>query len=182
MSAELFAALAKAQAQMKNVTKENVNSNPAFKGAKYADLASVWDAIRKPLTDNGLSIIQVGDLVDGHFVLRTILAHSSGQSVTSIMPLQPTQNTPQAMGSEITYKRRYALQAITGIAPEDDDGEHASRGAPAPQRTQPRPASYSTQANRPQQGASASAAAPRAQATAPAKAPEQPSYMDDIPF
>jgi hypothetical protein len=58
-------------------------------------------------------------------VLKTILAHSSGEWVKSITPILTKDNSPQAQGSGITYARRYALAAIVGLAQVDDDAEAA---------------------------------------------------------
>jgi hypothetical protein len=119
---ELAAALAKAQAAIKGAVKDS--ANPFFK-SKYADLASVWDACRKPLTDNGLSVAQFPKLQDGLVVLTTMLMHASGQFLSDDLNAEPKDTSPQGIGSTITYLRRYALAAVAGVAPEDDDGEAA---------------------------------------------------------
>jgi len=119
---ELATALAKAQGQITGALKDS--SNPFFK-SKYADLASCWEACRKQLSDNGLSVVQPTDVIDGHIVVRTILAHSSGQWISGILPVKAKDDGPQAQGSGITYARRYALAAIVGLAQIDDDAEAA---------------------------------------------------------
>ena len=119
---ELAAALSKAQASITGALKDS--ANPFFK-SKYADLASCWDACRKQLTDNGLSVIQTTDIVSDTVVVRTTLAHSSGQWVSGILPVKAKDDGPQAQGSGITYARRYALAAIVGLAQIDDDAEAA---------------------------------------------------------
>jgi hypothetical protein len=126
---ELATALAVAQGQVEGAKKDA--NNPHFR-SKYADLASVWDAIRKPLSDNGLSVVQL--LVEspqGFVTVRTILLHKSGQSLegTFSMPVKDHSN-PQAIGSALTYARRYGLMALVGVAPEDDDGSAATSRAP----------------------------------------------------
>lgn len=133
---ELAAALAKAQAGMKPAVKNA--KNPFFK-SNYATLDSVLDSLKKPLSDNGLSVCQIptgGGLV-------TVLLHSSGQWVAGCLPLHAEKETPQAFGSAITYARRYALGAITGLATEeDDDGEAAMdqhRKAPPKAKSEPKP-------------------------------------------
>ncbi|MDD5374452.1 ERF family protein [Acidithiobacillus sp.] len=126
---ELCTALAKAQGQVENAKKDT--ANPFFK-SKYADLAGVWDAIRGPLSANGLSVIQQPlDGGVGGITLRTLLLHASGQALESqfTMPLKPNASA-QDVGSALTYARRYTLMALVGIAPEDDDGNAAS-GRPA---------------------------------------------------
>lgn len=122
-TASLAAALAKAQAVMKSA-KFN-KQNPHFKN-RYADLASIIDATRKPLTDNGLSITQATE-VNGHgFGLRTTLRHSSGESVDAFYPL-PANAKPQELGSALTYARRYSLSSIVCIAADDDDDAEAAK-------------------------------------------------------
>jgi hypothetical protein len=119
---ELAAALSKAQASITGALKDS--ANPFFK-SKYADLASCWDACRKQLTDNGLSVIQTTDIVADTVVVRTTLAHSSGQWINGILPVKAKDDGPQAQGSGITYARRYALAAMVGLAQIDDDAEAA---------------------------------------------------------
>ena len=119
---ELAAALSKAQASITGALKDS--ANPFFK-SKYADLASCWDACRKQLTDNGLSVIQTTDIVADTVVVRTTLAHSSGQWISGILPVKSKDDSPQAQGSGITYARRYALAAMVGLAQIDDDAEAA---------------------------------------------------------
>lgn len=119
---ELMTALAKAQGRIQPASKDK--SNPYFK-SKYADLASVWDACRDALSDNGLSVVQTVDHKEASMVLITILGHSSGQWIKSEMPIITAKNDPQTLGSAITYYRRYCLSAIVGVAPDDDDGEKA---------------------------------------------------------
>jgi hypothetical protein len=129
---ELAKALSKAQGAMEHAKKSA--DNPFFK-SKYADLASVLDVARKPLADNGLCVVQGTFIEDSALRLRTDLLHSSGEWIASIYPVKPVKDDPQALGSAITYARRYAFQAMVGIAPEDDDGNEASgKGAPAAQK------------------------------------------------
>lgn len=121
---ELAAALCKAQAVMESAKKDS--ANPFFK-SKYADLSSVWDACRKPLTDNGLSVSQLPcNAPDGTPGVHTTLLHSSGQWISGAVYGAPTKNDPQGIGSLITYYRRYSLAAIAGVISEDDDGNAAS--------------------------------------------------------
>ena len=117
---ELAAALAVAQGMMENAIMNR--TNPHFK-TKYADLAAVLNAARKPLSANGLAIVQT--IGDG--VLHTRLLHTSGQWIASEHPL-PMSGRPQEIGSALTYARRYSLSALIGIAAdEDDDANAASR-------------------------------------------------------
>lgn len=136
---ELAAALAKAQGDMAGAKKDSLN--PYFK-SKYADLASCWEACRKPLTDNGLSVVQDAS-VDGEKLTVTVeteLLHISGEWIKSSMTSPASEDAkdsktgevyqrfdPQTIGKVITYLRRYSLSAIVGIAPEDDDGNSAQQ-------------------------------------------------------
>jgi hypothetical protein len=120
---ELAAALSKAQGKITGALKDS--ANPFFK-SKYADLASVWDACRAALSENGLAVAQLTESDDAGVYVSTTLMHSSGQWMRSRLRLQPKDSTPQGMGSAITYGRRYALAAIVGVAQVDDDGNAAS--------------------------------------------------------
>lgn len=132
---DIAAALAKAQAKIKGAEKDA--DNPFF-GSTYATLASVWDACRDAITANGLSVAQ-GVEGDGELAkVVTRLMHSSGEWIESEISVRPMkmkvdkndpekQITPQSVGSALTYARRYALAAMVGVAPEDDDGNAASQ-------------------------------------------------------
>lgn len=134
--ASLAAALAKAQAVMSGATKDS--TNPHFRN-KYADLGAVWDAARAPLSENGLSVVQFpGEVVDGRMTLTTQLIHSSGEWMRDTMAIPLPKADPQGAGSAITYARRYALAAVVGVCPEDDDGNAASRQAPRQEVTEAR--------------------------------------------
>ena len=131
-------ALAKAQAEMKSAKKNQ--DNPYFKSV-YADLASCYEACREPLTKNGIAVVQgIEDSTDGESVtLNTMLLHSSGEWLSSSLRMPLLKKDPQAVGSVITYARRYGLSAAIGLASEDDDAESAMArpvSSPAP-KTQP---------------------------------------------
>jgi hypothetical protein len=128
---ELAGALAKAQGKITGALKDS--ANPFFK-SKYADLASVWDACRSALSENGLAIVQQTESDDSGVFVITTLAHSSGQWMRSRLRLTPKDDSPQAMGSAITYGRRYALAAAVGVAQVDDDGNAASGRGPSDPR------------------------------------------------
>lgn len=119
---ELFAALSKAQGQIQGVVKDA--TNPFFK-SQYTSLDSCWDACRGPLSANGLSVVQTVDESEGKMVLCTILGHSSGQYISSRVPLIMAKPDPQSFGSAVSYLRRYSLCAMVGLTQSDDDGEHA---------------------------------------------------------
>jgi|APLak6261659701_1056019.scaffolds.fasta_scaffold01348_8 hypothetical protein len=125
---ELALALSKAQGQFDHAKKDVKNE---FFKSKYADLASVIDAAKKPLSDNGLSVSQICETTEsGDIRLETILMHSSGEYISGNYPIRPIKSDPQSYGSAITYARRYAFSAITGIAADDDDGNQASQSVP----------------------------------------------------
>ena len=104
--------------------------NPFYK-SEYADISSVWSAIRKPLTDNDLAIAQplgrLGDLI----TISTILLHKSGQWIKGSLSVKPKPDKdghedPQKVGALITYLRRFSISAMVGVCPADDDGNIAS--------------------------------------------------------
>jgi hypothetical protein len=123
---ELVTALAKAQGEILPAIKDSLN--PHFK-SKYADLGSVWEACRNQLSKNGLAVIQTTTTVGDRLTVVTTLAHSSGQWMKSELPVMSATNTPQALGSALTYMRRYSLAAIVGVAPGDDDDANAAMPA-----------------------------------------------------
>jgi hypothetical protein len=127
---EIATAIAKMQAKIEGVSKDA--SNPHFK-SRYATLAACWDACHEVASANGIAIVQTTDQDEtGNWHLYTTLLHSSGQWVRGRLPLIFTGNNPmQALGSALTYARRYGLCAAVGLAPEDDDGEGAGKGTPA---------------------------------------------------
>lgn len=120
---ELAAALAKAQGEMQGASKDS--ANPFFK-SKYADFASVRAACLPALTKHGIAVVQSPEIVNEvNVTVETRLIHSSGQWIAGTVQCAAKDNSPQAIGSAITYLRRYALQSFAGVAAEDDDGEAA---------------------------------------------------------
>ncbi len=119
---EIAAALAKAQGAMNGAMKDA--ANPFFK-SKYADLASVWDACRGPLSTNGIAVIQSPAVAEMRVSMDTLMVHTSGQWIKNTLSCTIKDDTPQTIGSATTYLRRYALQSLVGVAAEDDDGEAA---------------------------------------------------------
>lgn len=123
---KLAEALSKAQKNMDKAVKDA--ENPFFHH-KYADLASIWKACKDHLADNGLAVVQTNDIIGTNetalegVVVETTLLHSSGEWISGRLAIKPTKNDPQGIGSAITYARRYALAAMVGVCPEDDDGE-----------------------------------------------------------
>lgn len=131
---EIAAALAKAQGEIEGAVKDK--NNPAFR-SKYADLGAVWDAIREPLSKNGISAVQFPRRVGDGIEVETILMHSSGQWLSSTLGMPVNKPDAHGHGSAITYARRFALSAICGVAPVDDDGNGATGKAPVPTGTHP---------------------------------------------
>lgn len=122
---KISGALLRAQSKMSNAVKDS--SNPFFK-SKYADLNAVREACQTLLNGEGVLISQPVIQKDGKNYLRTELTHAeSGEFVASDVEIVcAKQNDPQALGSAITYARRYGLQALVGLGAEDDDGNLGS--------------------------------------------------------
>ena len=124
---QLAPAMVACQSQIKTAKMDS--TNPFFK-SKYADLGSVWDAVRGALSANGFSVTQLPDMIGNEPALTTMLIHKSGQWISGTYPLMVTdkESTPQGYGSALTYARRYSLAALIGvIADEDDDGNMSSK-------------------------------------------------------
>ena len=122
---KLMAALAKVQETVPTALKDS--DNPFFK-SKYADLASIGNAMFPLLGANGLSIVQIpGDCADKQMSLYTLIGHSSGEWIGGQMTIPLPKFDAQAYGSALTYARRYALGAFGGVLTDDDDGNAASR-------------------------------------------------------
>ncbi len=130
-------AIVSAQAEIEAAPKDKVN--PHFK-SRYADLSSVWDACKKALGKYSIAVIQCPSTTPERYLrMTTRLLHKSGQWIENELDLKPMKDDPQAMGSAITYARRYALSSMLGVvSDEDDDGNAASAGrqkaAPQPPR------------------------------------------------
>lgn len=128
---QLATALCKAQAAMGEVPKSGIN--PAFKsadkpkGTPFSTLADVIGAIRKPLTDNGLSFLQPVARNEHGVAVTTVLLHVSGQRYSSTLEMPCGANAnAQAVGSAISYGRRYSLLSMMGLASDDDDDGNAA--------------------------------------------------------
>lgn len=150
---KLFAAIAQAQIKIVGVVKDS--ENPFF-SSKFASLQGVWEECHAAFNEQGLALVQMpyskgNDLIS----LVTVIGHSSGQWMRSTLTMAPVSientyeykngrkvktgeekkvnDTPQGAGSCISYMRRYALAAATGVAQMDDDGNSASgRKVPEP--------------------------------------------------
>lgn len=121
-------ALASAQINMGKALKQA--NNPHFR-SKYADLGSVMDACLPALNEHGIAVVQpTGEDEHGRFVETVMIHGESGEQLSCRVPLIVSKNDMQGYGSAVTYARRYGLMAMAGIAPEDDDGNAASKAAP----------------------------------------------------
>ncbi len=160
----LAAALAKAQGAMKPAVMDRDNT---FFKSKYATLTSLWESARAALSANGLAVMQTTDFdSNGDTVLITTLVHSSGEWIGGVYPVKAKDNTPQALGSALTYARRYAFGALVGLtSDDDDDGNAAQHGTNGGAQQQTKPA----------------AAAPNGTATGKATANGSTAKGDKIP-
>jgi hypothetical protein len=132
-STKIVPSLLKAKTNMGAALKDS--SNPFFK-SKYADLNSVKAACEPALSEQGIGVFQPTIQKEGKNYVHTLLLHESGEWFASDTEIVCSkQNDPQALGSAITYARRYGLQSLVGLGAEDDDGESAMGrkfSAPAP--------------------------------------------------
>lgn len=134
--AEIAKALSVAQSKMKVIKKET--ENPFFK-SKYADLASIMEKTQPLLAEQGLSVTQGASYAqETGWVLITRLSHVSGQFYETMYPLLAKDHSAQAMGSALSYARRYSYSALTGAVAgnDDDDGEGAQARHQPPAVTQ----------------------------------------------
>ena len=103
------------------------STNPHFR-SKYADLSACVEAVIDALNNNGLGLIQTTHPCEHGVTVETILVHESGATMSSgLLHLPASKQDCQGYGSALSYARRYSLMAICGIAPEDDDGNRASK-------------------------------------------------------
>lgn len=140
----LAKALMEAEAEMDRLVASSKADTGKY-SYKYADLAQVYATVREPLRKHGVVILQgvTNDTATGAVTVDCTLMHcDSGEFKTDALALIPSQNTPQAIGSAISYARRYLLVTMLNLAPEDDDGAAASQGRSQAQR-QPEPPAVS---------------------------------------
>jgi len=126
---QISKALSAAQGEMQPAPRDG--SNPHF-GSSYSTLSSLWTVARQPLAKHSLTIVQLPTLrLAEHdtwlLELETLIAHESGQFLSNVFSLPAPNLSPQALGSLLSYARRYCLSAALGIpsANEDDDAEAA---------------------------------------------------------
>jgi hypothetical protein len=124
---DIAKALMEVQKELQAVTKDA--ENPFF-GSSYASFKECVEVSRPLLVKNNLSIVQTTAYDDqiGTMLVTTIL-HTSGQWIRGFYPISAVKRDPQAMGSAMTYARRYTYSAIIGLTQADDDGESAMERA-----------------------------------------------------
>lgn len=129
-SAEALIAFAQALAAVENVAKTQTADTGKYK-YRYADLGDVLDECKRACSEFGLAISQNATCHDGTFlaVSTTVIHTITGQWVSFPAMMLRMPNDAQALGSALTYLRRYSLLTIFGIAPDDDDGAAATRSA-----------------------------------------------------
>lgn len=131
---KLAEALAKVQSKLPTVHKGK-QANVGQYSYSYADLADVSTAVMPLLATNGLSFTAHPRATDrGGYELAATLLHTSGESITGALPI--SGNTPQQLGSAITYARRYLLGCLTGVVTDSDDDARMATEAAKQQRRQ----------------------------------------------
>jgi hypothetical protein len=169
---ELAGALVRVQGALPTIQKDRKADIQTLKGGRmtytYADLSTVWSAVRRVLSEHGLALVQTFGQVEKLTVMRTLLLHTSGQWVSGEIPIPIDGADARKTGSTITYFRRYCLAAMVGAVTSDEDddaatvADHSHRPATVVRRPlQP--------AGRPQRP------------TAPADQPRQSSQRPDAP-
>lgn len=125
---QVCAALVKAQRAFGPALK--TSSNPHFR-SRYADLSACVEAVIDALNENGIALIQRNIPCESGITIETVFVHESGEMLSSgPLHVPASKNDAQGYGSAQTYARRYSLMAACGIAPEDDDGNAASKLTP----------------------------------------------------
>jgi hypothetical protein len=124
---QIAEALVSAQKEIRFAVKDS--TNPHYK-SKYANINSVIDAVKAPLNNNGIAILQsLSPSDDNKLHLTTRLIHSSGEWIedTAVCPIQ--KQDPQGLGSAISYIRRYSISSLCALYADDDDGQSAALNA-----------------------------------------------------
>jgi hypothetical protein len=127
---QVASALVKAQKEFGPALKSS--SNPHFK-SRYADLAACVEAVVDALNNNGIALTQRVSPSENGVIVETVFIHESGEVINcGQLHVPASKHDAQGYGSALTYARRYSLMAACGIAPEDDDGNAASKRPTAP--------------------------------------------------
>ena len=123
-AANLSGSLVRALAEIEGAAKDKVN--PHFK-SKYADIASVIDAIKPVLAKHDLGFTQHSQPSEAGVIVETVLHHAGGETLSmGSLYVPANKNDAQGFGSALTYARRYALMTAFGVPAEDDDGNAAA--------------------------------------------------------
>lgn len=159
---EIFSALSKAQKNIVSPTKNKTGRTGNLE-YKYADLPSILEAVKNPLATNGLCIIQFPIQDEKKVGVETMITHESGEWISGQLFVCVQDTNAKSCGSALTYARRYAITAMLGLCPDDDDdGDASEKKKPIKQPISTTPASTpSTNAGQPQTGSSRNNAANR---------------------
>ena len=133
MEQQKTSAIAKAfvEAQKEFAPALKTSTNPHFR-SKYVDLSGCVEAVLDALNNHGFALIQKTHDCDNGVKVETIFMYESGEQISGgVISVPADKQNAQGYGSALTYARRYSLMAACGIAPEDDDGNAATK-APAP--------------------------------------------------
>jgi len=122
---KIASALVKAQKAFGPALKSS--TNPHFK-SRYADLSACVEAVVDSLNENGIMLMQPTHECESGVTVETLFIHESGETFSAgRLHVPASKQDPQGYGSALTYARRYSLMSACGIAPEDDDGNAASK-------------------------------------------------------
>lgn len=128
--ATLIEALIAAQSEYPGIPKEATGQARGGR-YQYATLPAVLEAVVPSLNRHGIALIQLTAIEGESLTLHTILRHTSGEEVSSVVPL-PSPQSWQDWGSALTYARRYSITALAGVAPDVDDDGATAQGRPKP--------------------------------------------------
>ena len=127
---QIASALVKAQKAFGPALK--TSSNPHFR-SKYADLSAVVEAVIDGLNNNGIFLMQSTHDCENGVIVETLFIHESGETISAgRLHVPASKQDAQGYGSALTYARRYSLMSACGVAPEDDDGNAASKKGTQP--------------------------------------------------
>lgn len=131
----IYGALCAAQAEFGKVQKGS--TNPAFK-SRYADLADVAGVVIPTLSAHGVAVLHYIVSEGDTMAMRTEFVHAASESrIACDVPLIVNKNDMQGFKSATTYAKRIGLESLSGVAPEDDDGNAAAKAPPAPRQQAP---------------------------------------------
>jgi hypothetical protein len=144
---EIASALVKAQKEFGPALK--TSTNPHFRN-KYAALDACIEAVIDALNNNGIMLMQQTSMCEDGVIVETLFIHESGEMMGGgKLHVPAAKQDPQGYGSALTYAKRYSLQSACGIAPEDDDGEHATKSVQQKQAAPAKPVAQTAKASPP---------------------------------